>query len=59
VTHIFVEGDPYLESDAVFGVKDSLIVNFGQNESAEEAARYGFQAPFCAVAFDFVLTPTA
>lgn len=27
-THIFVEGDPYLESDAVFGVKESLIVPF-------------------------------
>jgi catechol 1,2-dioxygenase len=26
VTHLFVDGDPYLESDAVFGVKPSLIV---------------------------------
>lgn len=25
VTHVFVAGDKYLESDAVFGVKDSLI----------------------------------
>ena len=24
-THIFIDGDPYLDSDAVFGVKDSLI----------------------------------
>lgn len=24
-THIFIEGDPYLDSDAVFGVKDALI----------------------------------
>ena len=28
VTHLFVKGDPYLESDVVFGVKDSLIVDF-------------------------------
>ncbi len=28
VTHIFVRGDPYLESDAVFGVKESLIADF-------------------------------
>lgn len=28
VTHIFVEGDPYIDSDAVFGVKESLIVPF-------------------------------
>ena len=28
VTHIFVKGDPYLETDAVFGVKEGLIVDF-------------------------------
>jgi catechol 1,2-dioxygenase len=28
VTHIFVGGDPYLGSDAVFGVKQSLIASF-------------------------------
>lgn len=27
-THLFVKGDPYLDSDAVFGVKDSLVVEF-------------------------------
>jgi hydroxyquinol 1,2-dioxygenase len=27
-THIFVRGDEYLSSDAVFGVKDALIVDF-------------------------------
>ncbi len=27
VTHLFVDGDPYLDSDAVFGVKQSLIVH--------------------------------
>ncbi len=25
VTHVFVAGDPYLDSDVVFGVKDSLV----------------------------------
>jgi catechol 1,2-dioxygenase len=28
VTHTFVEGDPYLTSDAVFGVKESLVAPF-------------------------------
>lgn len=28
VTHTFVDGDPYLDSDAVFGVKESLIADF-------------------------------
>jgi hydroxyquinol 1,2-dioxygenase len=27
VTHLFIAGDKYLESDAVFGVKPSLIVH--------------------------------
>jgi len=28
VTHVFVAGDKYLDSDVVFGVKDSLIHDF-------------------------------
>jgi hydroxyquinol 1,2-dioxygenase len=32
VTHIFVRGDAYLDSDAVFGVKDSLIVEFPEQQ---------------------------
>lgn len=30
VTHLFAQGGPYLDSDAVFGVKPSLIVEMGQ-----------------------------
>jgi catechol 1,2-dioxygenase len=55
ITHIFVEGDQYLESDAVFGVKDSLVVNFAKNESPEMASSYGFTGPFYEVEFDFAL----
>jgi hydroxyquinol 1,2-dioxygenase len=33
ITHIFVAGDKYLDADAVFGVKDSLIVNFEQDSA--------------------------
>jgi hydroxyquinol 1,2-dioxygenase len=48
VTHLFVKGDKYLNSDAVFGVKDSLIVNFRKNAAGEAECRY-----------DFVLKPAA
>ena len=27
ITHLFRDGDPYLDSDAVFGVRRSLVVN--------------------------------
>lgn len=45
-THIFDSIDPYLKSDAVFGVKDSLIVDFTTNDKGEATAE-----------FDFVLKP--
>ena len=54
-THLFVKGDSYLDSDAVFGTKDSLVVDFVRCDNAEEAARYHITAPFYTVTYDFVL----
>ena len=48
VTHTFVGDDSYLESDAVFGVKQTLIAPFERLEGADTLWR----SPF-----DFVLTP--
>lgn len=48
VTHTFVGDDGYLESDAVFGVKQTLIAPFERLEGADTLWR----SPF-----DFVLTP--
>ena len=45
-THTFVEGDSFLESDAVFGVKETLIVPFKRSEVGD--TRWTSQ-------FDFVL----
>ena len=56
-THLFVSGDPYLDSDAVFGTKDSLVVDFIHHDSAEEAACYQIAAPFYTVEYDFALRP--
>lgn len=58
-TELFVEGDPYLDSDAVFGVRNSLVVDFVRSESVEEAARYGVTAPFYIVEYDFILQPAS
>jgi len=57
VTHLFVKGDPYLDSDVVFGVKDSLIVDFKRNESEAEARKLGLKVPFYSASYDFVLRP--
>ncbi len=49
VTHTFVDGDDYLASDVVFGVKESLIVPFEPVEGGDTKWRS---------AFDFVLHRT-
>jgi hydroxyquinol 1,2-dioxygenase len=56
-TELYVNGDPYLDSDVVFGVHSALIVAFERHESADEAARYQVSAPFYTVHYDFVLEP--
>jgi hydroxyquinol 1,2-dioxygenase len=42
VTHLFTAGDKYLDSDAVFGVKKSLVVKYKKAKSGEWAVRYDF-----------------
>jgi protocatechuate 3,4-dioxygenase beta subunit len=56
-THLFVKGDPYLDSDAVFGTKNSLVVDFIQHDAEEEAAHYNVTVPFYKVEYDFILNP--
>ena len=59
-THIFDRTDPYLQSDAVFAVKDSLICDFARHEEANpEARQAGVEPPFYTAHFDFRLTPSA
>jgi protocatechuate 3,4-dioxygenase beta subunit len=55
ITHLFVKGDEYLNSDAVFGVKESLVLEFKLNSSIAEARELGFDSPFYEVEYDFRL----
>jgi len=57
-TEVFPVDDPYIDADAVFGVRASLAVPFEQRDSAADAARYGLQNPFCLVQFDFRMSPS-
>ena len=56
-THVFVAGSPYLDSDAVFAVKQSLIRDFTVVDDPAKAAAYGVEAPFRQVDFGVVLQP--
>src|SRR2546426_957601 len=57
ITHVFVAGDPYLDSDAVFAVKESLIGEFRKVDSPAEAKKLGLPAPFLRLDWDFHLAP--
>ena len=57
-THLFDNVDEYLDSDAVFGVKDSLICEFPLHTTRDEdSKRFGIEPPFCTARYDFVLAP--
>ncbi len=56
-THVFVAGSPYLDSDAVFAVKQSLVRDFARVDDPAQAAAFGVSAPFRHAIFDVVLQP--
>ncbi|MEU5339722.1 MULTISPECIES: intradiol ring-cleavage dioxygenase [unclassified Streptomyces] len=58
-THIFVAGSEYLDSDAVFAVKHSLVQDFAPTDDPSLAREFGIPNPFRHARFDLVLTPGA
>jgi catechol 1,2-dioxygenase len=57
-THIFDPADPYINSDAVFGVKESLLAEFKKVHDPARAKELGFAGDFWDVEHDFVLART-
>jgi hydroxyquinol 1,2-dioxygenase len=58
VTHVFRGGDRYLDSDAVFGVRASLIGDFKAHAAGSAAPDGSVPVrPFYTLDFDFVLDP--
>ncbi|HZM34893.1 MAG TPA: dioxygenase [Burkholderiales bacterium] len=55
ITHVFVEGDPHLDGDAVYAVKDSLIGKYRKVNDAAEAKKLGMPNPFHRLEWDFRL----
>jgi hydroxyquinol 1,2-dioxygenase len=55
VTHLFVDGDPYLDSDAVFGVKRSLIVPFVHREPGVAPGGTRMSVSYYTCEYDFRL----
>lgn len=57
VTHVFVNGDKYLDSDVVFGVKDSLIRDFVRHEPGDAPDGSKQDKPYYRLHYDFGLKP--
>lgn len=54
-THLFVAGGAYIDSDAVFAVKKSLIVDFTEVDDPAESERHGMTGPYRHAHFDIHL----
>jgi hydroxyquinol 1,2-dioxygenase len=57
VTHVFAAGDPYLDRDAVFGVKDELVVNFAEHPPGTAPDGRVLDQGWTSIEFDLVLAP--
>ena len=57
VTHVFVKGDEYIDSDAVFGVRDSLISKFKMHKAGKAPDGTVVRTPYCTLHYDFVMRP--
>lgn len=55
ITHVFRDGDRYLDSDAVFGVRSSLIADWQRHEAGTAPDGTRLDTPFSTLDFTFVL----
>jgi hydroxyquinol 1,2-dioxygenase len=59
-THLFVANSPYIDSDAVFGVRPSLIVEYESHPAGTAPDGRTMEAPYWSAHYDFCLeTQTA
>lgn len=54
-THLFVANSPYIDSDAVFGVRPSLVVDFEQHEAGHAPDGRTMDQPYWSAHYDFRL----
>ncbi len=59
ITHLFDADSPYIDSDAVFGVRDSLIVKFGRHAPGTAPDGRVLTKTWYDCAYDFRLVPAA
>jgi hydroxyquinol 1,2-dioxygenase len=58
-THLFVAGSQYLDSDAVFGMKESLVAQFDRHPAGVGPGDVRVDVPYYTVNYDFRLRPVS
>jgi hydroxyquinol 1,2-dioxygenase len=58
-THIFVAGSDYIESDTVFAVKKSLVVDFAEEDDPALARQWNVPVPFRHADFEVTMQPAS
>jgi hydroxyquinol 1,2-dioxygenase len=56
-THVFVGGSPYIDQDAVFGKRDSLVVDFDTHPPGRAVDGREMKTAYHSASFDFRLVP--
>jgi len=56
-THVFVGGSPFINEDAVFGKRDSLVVDFDAHPPGKAVDGREMKKPYHSASFDFRLAP--
>lgn len=59
ITHVFSADSPWLDSDAVFGVKDSLVAAFAEHPPGTAPDGRRMERAYRHLAYDFGLKPAA
>jgi hydroxyquinol 1,2-dioxygenase len=57
ITHVFVAGDQYLDSDVVFGVKSALVKALEEHPAGTAPDGREMTEPYSVLSYDFVLAP--
>ena len=58
ITHVFRDGDRYLDSDAVFGVRSTLVAQWVPHAPGTAPDGSQVDMPFYTLDYDFVLNPS-
>lgn len=56
-THVFVANSPYINEDAVFGKRDSLVVEFDKHPPGKAVDGREMKKPYYSASYDFRLAP--